>query len=1001
MVRFIQINTNTCQAAQALLQQVSYETHSDVILVSEQYQNIETRWYSDKGAKAAIHVVSTCLRITNVETPPSEGWTWVETVGLRIYSVYLSPNSPFNEFVQCLDKLEESIRASTLPVVVAGDFNAKAPEWGSSKIDRRGSFLCDLAARLHLQAANVGTNNTFVRGSTGSVIDVTFVSESITNRVKGWRVLDTYSHSDHRYVVFEIDVRSQTPAKVAVCGWSVNKLDHDAFDEIIASKRESVVGAEAACLGAEEIARSLNDLLRVGCDASMPRRGGPARRAPAYWWNDTIADLRRECLSCRRRLQRQSTRDDHLNNMYKIAKRSLNRAIKDSKARCWEQLIKSVNDDPWGRPYRMIRKKLQTGKEDHFLNNITNLEAVISELFPQHPPIEQSSRLDAVEEGFPLFTTEELLAATKKIKNGKAPGPDCVPNIIIKRAAKLDPELLLTALNSCLSEGTFATPWKRQKLVLIPKGKGALAGPAAYRPLCMLDGVGKLLERMLLQRLQLSLEDTTNGLSQAQYGFRPGRSTIDAINTVIKTVRDAWQGSVKQSKHVVLIALDIRNAFNTASWKMTIDALANIKAPAYLVRIIKNYFANRVLEYNCMGKIYQRAISAGVPQGSVLGPALWNAMYDGLLRVPMPSDASIVAFADDVAILVTAKTTSSLCLAAKEALAGVKSWLAGAGLRLAVEKTEAVFFSRKRQLTPPALDIDGFKIPYSRTIRYLGVVLDDKLRFSKHAEMAAAKAARAGEQLARLMPNVGGPKYSRRRLYNEVVHSILLYGAPIWAESTRVEKTRLSLARVQRTSALRVVSAYRTVSEDATLAIAAITPVDLLALERQAIYRGQSKTEAKKLSMERWQERWDASSKGRWTHKLIPQLKPWCNRKHGDLSYHLTQMLTGHGCFGAYLHRIGKEVTAACHHCEEGDDDVAHTIIWCPAWQEERDRLKETLGGDVEEMSPESMVPSMLRDAEAWSAWATFSSTVLKKKEEAERGRRRQFLNLRTSTSVQ
>lgn len=240
------------------------------------------------------------------------------------------------------------------------------------------------------------------------------------------------------------------------------------------------------------------------------------------------------------------------------------------------------------------------------------------------------------------------------------------------------------------------------------------------------------------------------------------------------------------------------------------------------------------------------------------------------------------------------------------------------------------------------------------------------------------------------MPNIGGPKSKRRRLYNEVVHSILLYGAPVWADSMRVERTRLKLARVQRRSALRVASAYRTVSEGASLTVAGIPPIDLLAFERKRIYNGQPKDDARKLTFERWRERWNASPKGRWTHRLIPDPKVWSERGCGELSFHLTQVLTGHGCFGAYLKRIGKRTTEECHHCGDAVDDVEHTLFRCAAWTQQRTRLKEALGGDNDnEVSAEQMVSSMLQAKEKWLAWTAFATSVMRAKEEDDRSRRR------------
>lgn len=281
MISFLQINLNCCRAAQDLLQQTARERRADVIIVCEQHRNATTRWYSDAKSKAAINLTASRLCVTKAEVS-REGWTWVELGGIRIYSCYFSPNAPLDAFARDLGYLEESIRTSTLPIILAGDFNAKAPEWGSSVTNRRGALLGQMASHLHLHAINSGGECTFVRGSTGSVIDITFGDENTASRIVNWQVLQTYSHSDHRYISFELIDRIARPLQSIAKGWSVRKLDHEALDETIKAKREGVIDAANSGEGADTIVCHLNNLLRDGCDASMPRRGDGTCRRPVY-----------------------------------------------------------------------------------------------------------------------------------------------------------------------------------------------------------------------------------------------------------------------------------------------------------------------------------------------------------------------------------------------------------------------------------------------------------------------------------------------------------------------------------------------------------------------------------------------------------------------------------------------------------------------------------------------------------------------------------------------
>ncbi|XP_039315258.1 uncharacterized protein LOC120359890 [Solenopsis invicta] len=85
----------------------------------------------------------------------------------------------------------------------------------------------------------------------------------------------------------------------------------------------------------------------------------------------------------------------------------------------------------------------------------------------------------------------------------------------------------------------------------------------------------------------------------------------------------------------------------------------------------------------------------------------------------------------------------------------------------------------------------------------------------------------------------------------------------------------------------------------------------------------------------------------------------------------MTQVLTGHGCFGEHLHeRIGREATTRCHHCPEPRDTAQHTLEVCPAWDNEPTVVREILESPTK-----------------WDAFASFCGNVMRQKEAAERVR--------------
>ncbi|XP_039306735.1 uncharacterized protein LOC120358083 [Solenopsis invicta] len=117
-------------------------------------------------------------------------------------------------------------------------------------------------------------------------------------------------------------------------------------------------------------------------------------------------------------------------------------------------------------------------------------------------------------------------------------------------------------------------------------------------------------------------------------------------------------------------------------------------------------------------------------------------------------------------------------------------------------------------------------------------------------------------------------------------------------------------------------------------------------------------------------------------------LREWMGRRRfGPLTYRLGQVLTGHGCFGEHLHRIGREPTATCHHCGAPVDSADHTLLECPTWDADRRVLLEALGLNQADFSLESMVRAMLEGEEPWAATLSFCESVMSRNESDERRR--------------
>lgn len=998
MIRILQGNLNRSRTADQLLTQLTLEHQASAVIISEQYKNKDANgWFADKLNTAAIWIPDT-EKLPILDHGSHNGFVWVKCTRFTIVSCYLTPNEGIASFREKVDELEDTLRELDKDVIVAGDFNAKSPAWGSSRNDSRGKYILEMAARLCLTVQNIGSVSTFRRpGYTETIPDITLATEHLGSLLANWKVIEDYTGSDHQYITMEVRLKSDERKSIKDYKkqkeWNVRKLNKPKLLRELYKAEENLTQTTPRSAG--QIIDATMRLLHEACNTSMPCKKSPrnARKA-AYWWNDEIAELRKTCLMKRRRAQRAKIKSEtsSRSSEHKDAKKHLRQAIKHSKSQCWKSLINDVDRDPWGLGYKIVMKKLKTGTNGSCKspNTISN---IVDALFPTHPKLTPVTKEDVPENAVPLFSIRELEIAAASLKPNKAPGPDGIPAEILKITAQKCPTLLLNMYNACLTEGTFDKRWKVQRLILLDKGKGQPSSPSNYRPLCMLDTAGKLLEKLLQPRLQLAIQ-LKGGLSGKQYGFRKGKSTTDAVQTVLRYVEETRRGNHHSRKLAVVATLDVRNAFNSVKWE---DVLTELKStfqiPTYLLRIMQDYLRDRILVYDTSEGERRREVTAGAAQGSILGPDIWNIVYDGILKINLPEETHLVAYADDLVAVILARNAEQAQWKLNQVLRRVTGWMSDHGLELAANKTEIVMITRKRIPTIIPMQVVTDEIMTSPAVKYLGITLDTKLTFGQHIKRVTQKATKVTEYLSRLMNNVNGPSPSKRRILMNVAQSIMLYGAEIWAESLLKECYRKHMSTVQRRGALRISCSYRTVSESAALVVAGVIPIELLAQEKRRISMIEQDertpevlTQLRDDTLKRWQDSWEGSRTGRWTARLIPHIKPWINRTHGEVSYHLTQFLTGHGHFRKYLHRMDKVDTPECHYCSDKLDDAEHTFFKCKRWTQLRRNLTQKVGN----ITPETIIDKMIQKRDSWEKIAGYIETVLrtKKNEEATTLRR-------------
>ncbi|XP_025261901.1 uncharacterized protein LOC112637121 [Camponotus floridanus] len=946
---------------------------------------------------------------------------WGEIV---VVGVYFSPNRDLTQFREYLDRVASSIRRQLPgPVLVAGDLNAKSVDWGSPVTDARGQELAEWGAELGLVVLNRGSAHTCVRHNGGSIVDVMFGSPSVARKVVGWRVMEgSETLSNHRYIRWDISDpalgnQPRPPGRGGASPhprWALKRLVEDALMAAASVKAlEEMPGPDACDVNGE--ATWFREAMSQICDVAMPRIRALPEKKSVYWWSLEIAQLRATCVRerrqytrCRRR-RHSETEAASLYAAYREAKKVLQRAIKRAKDKAWAELLETLNEDPWGRPYLIIRKKLKSGgpRITESLHSQV-LEDVVAALFPNNgdgadTALGQSIHTSSWTDDLGV-TEEELAGAIRKLRaKNTAPGPDGIPGRAWVLALGVLGDRLRRLYTACLKSGQFPPIWKEATLVLLQKEGRSPESPSAYRPICLLDEAGKLFERVLVARLQRHLSLVGPDLADCQYGFREGRSTVDAI----QRVRAFSDKAVSRGGVAMAVSLDIANAFNTLPWECIGRALEYHRVPPYMRSVLRDYLRDRAVAYRARyGVPMRRAMYCGVPQGSVLGPMLWNLGYNSVLRGALLTGLGVVCYADDTLVMARGKTWEDVNRLARVGVALVVGRIRALGLTVALHKTEAVYFKQpsRKSLPQSHITVEGVRIEVRSSMKYLGLHLDCHWCFREHFIRLAPRIKAAINSFGSLLPNIGGPRDRVRRLYMGVVGSMILYGAPVWSGTIMASRSCLAIMQgMQRRLAIRITRGYRTTPTEAALVVSGSIPWDLLAEAYAAMYgwrttlrqRGVTPTprmkeaarnQFRQLALEKWKERLAHVRVGlRAVGAIRPVLEDWVDRRPKGLPFRTVQVLTGHDCVGEYLYeKARREPTAKCHHCAEVRDTAQHTLQDCPAWDVQRRVLRAAVGDDL---SLPAIVEKMVGSEDAWDAMVSFCEEVISQKEAAERVR--------------
>ena len=379
----------------------------------------------------------------------------------------------------------------------------------------------------------------------------------------------------------------------------------------------------------------------------------------------------------------------------------------------------------------------------------THFTSVSSSTFiPDYPPPSTPSPLHSP----PILslcpaTPEWCENALATLKSNCATGPDHLPAAALIAGRTVISYPLCSIINSSIACSRFPTPWKCAIIKPLHKG-GDRALPTNYRPISLLPVPSKMLEKHVHHQLSQHLHNN-NLLYPLQSGFRPSHST----QTLLLHCLDKWYKAlaIDTKKYVGVVFLDISKAFDTVTHELLLSKLTNLGLSSSTTSWFRSYLSNRSQVTRVLDSYsFPGFPSSGVPQGSILGPTLFSAFINDL-PATLPSNSTVL-FADDTTIFIVSDKICSLQPSLQICLDLANLWLQRNGLRLNTSKTKSMLLHSRRKVCDSTLElcVEGSQVDQVRSIKFLGVTINDTLTWSDHISTVCTKVSRNINLLRRL-----------------------------------------------------------------------------------------------------------------------------------------------------------------------------------------------------------------------------------------------------------
>uniref|UniRef100_M3XHM8 Reverse transcriptase domain-containing protein n=1 Tax=Latimeria chalumnae TaxID=7897 RepID=M3XHM8_LATCH len=370
-----------------------------------------------------------------------------------------------------------------------------------------------------------------------------------------------------------------------------------------------------------------------------------------------------------------------------------------------------------------------------------------------------------------------------KIRVNKSQGPDGMHPRVLKELSNEISGALAVIFQKSLETGVVPKDWRRANVTPIYK-KGCKSDPGNYRPISLTSVVGKIMETIVKNSILVHLE-IQGVIKNSQFGFTKGRS----CQTNLLVFYEAVTKEMDKSNAVDVIFLDFSKAFDTVPHKRLLLKLKQTGIGGNLFCWIQNWLMDRSQRVMVQGIASDwKDVKSGVPQGSVLGPLLFNIFINDLEE---GVKSTLVKFADDTEMMKVLDSDSA-CDELQKDLDTLQNWAVKWQMKFNVGKCKVLHLGVNN---PKRLyHLNNQKLESTDNEKDLGIIIDDKLKFSHHSNMAVSK---ANKMLGIIKRTITSRKMEViLLLYRALVHPHLEHCVQFWSPRLRCDIE--SIERVQR-----------------------------------------------------------------------------------------------------------------------------------------------------------------------------------------------------------